>query len=446
MSLLLRRAAGATGGTAGSGGGDDGPPPVDPGFPTSSATWADRLVDIAGVNVHLDYGPSGGYTNVYKTTGLGQSTKDATLAQAFQLLGIRHARDTLITSSTNQRNAANALHTAAGVDFKMACGYGGSIPSISAVQSAIAAYDAGVIESVTPPNEINNNGPADWVARLTSFQADLWNAYGGSGIRVGTGPLTLPKPYNDNFSGQPFQNQCDFIDLHPYPGGQEPANQMDAFITAGRRMATKVPEFSEESYHNATQSTDNHLSAPENVAGIYFARLLLEAWSRGVNRCETYELADQYPEPALTNPQRHFGLFRYGWIPKPAAYAYAHLMFLHADPGSPYSPAPLPIKVGGPSDLRWTIFGKRDGSYVVDFWRAGTSIWTPAKSGAGTAKTVSPQTVTVTLPAEKTLTRYMVDGTPGYSATPYEPRAADIRTDLTVGFNVAAETHVLTIA
>ena len=200
---------------------------------------------------------------------------------------------------------------------------------------------------------------------------------------------------------------------------------MDSFITGSRKMVgTKPIEISENGYHNATASTDNHFPIPEAQAGIYYPRLWLEAFMRGALHWAPYEVADQYPNAARTLLQRWFGLYTYNWTPKLAALAVGRMSRLHADPGSPYAPARLPIRFGAiPSNLKSQLFGKRDGTYVLDLWRT-SSIWTPARAG-GAPVSVSSQNVTIEFPSPTKVTRYL-PSTPAVAgdSTPFVPKAA----------------------
>ena len=97
---------------------------------------------------------------------------------------------------------------------------------------------------------------------------------------------------------------------HMYPGGYKPSNEISQITTAirGSIPTTKPLITTEAGYHNALNTTNGHLPVPEDVAGVYTPRVLLEHYLRGEKRIYTYELIDEFDDPGLTNPEANFGL------------------------------------------------------------------------------------------------------------------------------------------
>ena len=173
--------------------------PVDPTFPTMAAKHSDAFVELAEGNVHLAYGnSSAGETNVYRKDRAGSTTRaasDAMLATAFDELGIRYARETLIVDSTLQRERVVALNAAKGVKFKFTMGYGTNIPSIANVVQEAEFYGPGKVRTFTGPNETDNGGPSNWPALLLDAQTDLWNELHDD-FTIGSPPLALSSHYS----------------------------------------------------------------------------------------------------------------------------------------------------------------------------------------------------------------------------------------------------------
>ena len=112
---------------------------------------------------------------------------------------------------------------------------------------------------------------------------------------------------------------ADYANAHMYPGGYQPSNEVAQISTAVRGVvaATKPLVTTEAGYHNAVNTTNAHLPVPEDVAGVYTPRRPARALSpRATKRVYTYELLDEFDDPAKTNPEANFGLLRRDWTPE----------------------------------------------------------------------------------------------------------------------------------
>lgn len=125
---------------------------------------------------------------------------------------------------------------------------------------------------------------------------------------------------------------------------------------------------------------------PQNIAGRYMPRLLIEQFRAGIRRTYLYELIDCCGES--------YGLLTQDGLPKPAFYAVKSLLTLLADPGPAFTPQDLAYTVSGGSDVRHMLFQKRDGTYFLALWRGVPAYNNETHQAIG----VSPQIVTVTLP------------------------------------------------
>jgi hypothetical protein len=347
------------------------------------AVQADSLVDAYGIGIHLAF--------------LDTPYKDATaVADAISDLGVRHVRDDLYMNNPRQYAGIQTVADR-GIKFNLIMGSPASPDSAAAYVDTVATQlPAGSVESVEGSNEWDLNGTGDWATSLATRQRDLYQA-------TKTNPATADLPvlspalafrWNYVTAGDLSQN-ADYANGHMYPGGYKPSNEVNAITTALRGSIPSKPLITTEAgYHNALNTLNGHLPVPESVASVYTPRVLLEHYLRGEKRVYTYELVDEFDDPALTNPEAHFGLMRRDWTPKPAFTAMKNLLGLLADPGPSFTPEGLPIKVTGfPSDGKYVVTQKRNGQYVVLLWR-DVSIYDPVLK---MPQNVTPTNVTLQL-------------------------------------------------
>ncbi len=178
---------------------------------------------------------------------------------------------------------------------------------------------AGSVESVEGSNEWDINGTANWVTELTQRQKDLYQAAKANPATASLPVLSPALAFKWNYV--PLGDLSQYADIangHMYPGGYKPSNEVSQITTAirGSVPATKPLITTEAGYHNALNTTNGHLPVPEDVAGVYTPRVLLEHYLRGDKRVYTYELLDEFDDPALTNPEAHFGLLHRDFTPE----------------------------------------------------------------------------------------------------------------------------------
>ncbi len=91
---------------------------------------------------------------------------------------------------------------------------------------------------------------------------------------------------------------ADVANAHMYPGGHRPSNQIGRITQAVQESIPGKPLVTTEAgYHNALATTGTHGPVPEDVAGAYLPRLLLEHVLRGEQRMYSYELIDSFDDP-----------------------------------------------------------------------------------------------------------------------------------------------------
>lgn len=347
------------------------------------AVPADSVVDSYGVGIHLNF--------------LDTPYVDyAAVARALADLGVRHVRDDLFLDAPRQYAAIATVAREAGVRFDLILGRPDrpGTPE-DYVRTVADRLPAGAVESLEGINEwdLFGNG-TDWVTAMATWQQRLYTA-------AKTDPATADLPvlapalafrwnYSETGNLTPYADESN---AHMYPGGFPPSNQITQITQAVAQMVRDKPLVTTEAgYHNAMNTTNGHLPVPEDVAGVYLPRLLLEHVLRGEKRVYTYELIDEFDDPGLVDPEAHFGLLRRDWSPKPAYTAMKNLLGLLADPGPSFAPGSLAVTADGlPADAHYLLTQKRGGRFVLLLWR-DASIWDPINQ--------QPQTVT---PADVTL-------------------------------------------
>ena len=305
------------------------------------AVQADSLVDSYGLGIHLGF--------------LDTPYKDATaVADALSGLGVRHVRDDLYMNNPRQYAGIRTVSDR-GIRFDLIMGRPTSPDSAADYVNTVATQLApGSVESVEGSNEYDLSGDPSWVLNLQSRQKALYEATKANPATADLPVLAPALAFKWNYAvAGDLSRYADYANGHMYPGGYKPSNEVSQITSAIRgSIATKPLVTTEAGYHNALNTTNGHLPVPEDVAGAYTPRVLLEHYLRGEKRVYTYELIDEFDDPGLTNPEAHFGLLRHDLSPKPAYTAMKNLLGLLNDPGPAFATTPLPVKVAGYPERR----------------------------------------------------------------------------------------------
>lgn len=333
------------------------------------AVAADEVVDRYGVGIHLNF--------------LDTPYRDAdAVADALAELGVRHVRDDLYLDAPRQY-AAIAKVAERGIRFDLIMGRPGTSAAPADYVEVVAdRLPLSAVESIEGVNEWDLFGPddpAEWVPQLHAWQEGLWTAAKANPATAHLPVLSPALAFRWNYAeAGDLSTYADVANAHMYPGGYQPSNEITRITRAVRESLPDGPLVTTEAgYHNATAAEGNHRGVPEDVAGVYLPRLLLEHVARGEERMYSYELIDSFDDPDLTDPEAHFGLLRHDLTPKPAFTAMRRLLALLADPGPAFEPQALPISATGfPADARYLLTQKRDGRFVLLLWR-DVSIFDP---------------------------------------------------------------------
>lgn len=325
------------------------------------AVPADSVVDGYGVGIHL----------AYLNTPYSNATA---VADALSNLGVRHVRDDLYMNNPLQYAAIRTV-AERGIRFDLITGRPTSPDAPAAYVHTVATQlPKGSVESLEGTNEwdLFSGGSSDWAAQLRQRQEDLYAAAKANPATANLPVLSPALAFRWNYPAVgDLSPYADVANAHMYPGGYEPSNEVARVTAALQGAVSGKPVVATESgYHNALNTTNGHHPVPEDVAGVYMPRLLLEHLRRGEKRVYSYELIDEFDEPGLTDPEAHFGLLRHDLSPKPAYTAMKNLLGLVSDPGPAFSPGSLAVKADGfPADGRYLLTQKRNGEFVLLLWR-----------------------------------------------------------------------------
>lgn len=357
-----------------------------------AARAADSLVDSYGIGIHLPF--------------LDTPYKDATaVADALSDLGVRHVRDDLYMNNPRQYAGIKTVADR-GIKFNLIMGRPTSPESAADYVTTVAdVLPPGSVESIEGTNEWDLSGRPDWVVEMQQRQQELYTAAKANPKTASLPVLAPALAYRWNYvAAGDLSQYADEANGHMYPGGYQPSNEVTRITTAIRgSIATKPLVVTEAGYHNAMNTTNGHLPVPEDVAAVYTPRVLLEHYLRGAKRVYTYELIDEFDDPGLTNPEAHFGLLRRDLTPKPAFTAMKTMLGLVNDPGAPFAPGSLPIKVDGfGGDMRYALMQKRTGQFVLFMWRE-VAVYDPVSQQR---LDVTPSPVTVRFASPKRVTTY----------------------------------------
>jgi hypothetical protein len=344
------------------------------------AAPAAALRDSVGVNVHLSH-VSTPYNNF-------TAVKSALLE-----LGVRHVRDGACAGCTWLFPRIRELG-AAGVRFTMIAGSprnttGTLADNLAAIKGSLLP----AVEAVEGPNEWDISGDPAWAANLRAYQSDLY-------ARVQADPLLRPLTVvgpslvyrSSRATLGDLSASMTVGNLHPYPGGQAPAKNLDSELALASTVSASKPVMATETgYHNALATTGTHPPIDEANAGVYTERLPLDYYARGIRRTFIYQLLDEKPDPGNADMQQHFGLLRNDLSHKPAYDALKALLANVGD-GTPSTPRSLRFDlVGGDTSLRQLLFARSDGAFSLVLWR-DVKIWDTV---ARTPIPVGPTKVTV---------------------------------------------------
>ena len=317
---------------------------------------AEGLVDSIGVTVHFSY------------VDTAYARRAEVLARAREL-GIRHLRDAVPTVAVPLETALPEA-ARAGFDLTLITDVGRDPEADVSRSVELLGGDIAAFES---PNELDNRGDPGWAGELASFVPALDDAVRRYAPRV---PLLGPSLVDPSNRAELSSALPGAFNGHPYAAGGPPEPTLAVAVGEARAGAKGRPVyFTELGYHDALVATTGQPPASQQAAAVYLPRALVDAYGAGVRRTFVYELLDEKPDPALSDPEQHFGLLRNDLSAKPAYTALKTMIAaLRSSPGRGAGPLGWDVRPGDAPDLQRLTLKRRDGSRVLALWRA-VSVW-----------------------------------------------------------------------
>jgi hypothetical protein len=197
---------------------------------TETPRTAASFIESIGVNTHAAAWASA-YGNIPE------------LESRLEELGVRHIRDAAIPG-----------HTWEYAIFRNLAAHG--IKSTLILSEEIMAEDhqiiekelAGAVDGVEGPNEYDNEGNANWAARLRVIESEIWHSYREEGELSGLSILgpALTRPDSMEELGN-VSAYYDFANFHPYPGAEPPEMYIQREISKLRPYVGSRPLIASES-------------------------------------------------------------------------------------------------------------------------------------------------------------------------------------------------------
>ncbi len=343
---------------------------VSPGWAASVRALDGRgFVDSVGLNVHTSF-----LDTAYVRPNL--------VLAALQQLHVRHVRDGLDAPSLDAPSRAwQAFYFGVlgsnGIRGDLIAGRPDSGQTVVGGYASEAGALGGFVEAVEGPNEYDLSGASGWSATVRDYQSRLFAAVHGTSSLQGVPVLgpSFGNPQNMLAAGD-LSRISDVANVHAYPGGQAPTGAgVDAYLSGAHvAWGSRPVVFSETGYHNAMLDSGG---VSERAAAAYIPRLVMLAYQHGVTRTYLYELVDEKPDSYGFSRDKHFGLFRNDFSPKPAAMALGKLLSLADGPQGSAQPRSLDYTLSGATtSVQQLLLKRSDGSYALMLWQ-DASVWDP---------------------------------------------------------------------
>ncbi|MEI2778934.1 MAG: hypothetical protein V9G19_23800 [Tetrasphaera sp.] len=327
------------------------------------------------------------------STGKGAYGQHDEILRALKAIGATWIRTRIHTGNRNQLSWLNQIGSS-GIKINGLIDIPGGKDSPEALVAMVGSSLRGKMMSLEGPNEWNLQGGSNWVSEVVSYQTRLWKAVqnnsGTRGLKVAGPALGMRKGFSE------LGNRASIMDwgnIHLYTGGYVPGYRTDDTLRQQRIVSGSKPIIvTETGWHNAKDWHGPHYYTPEDVAGLYAPRLLLEYFIRNVPKLSLYELIDEVG--ARNSREAHFGLVRANFSRKPVFDALANLRtIVSRQYRTTGRPDPLQFSFrGGPSDLRSALVNRGDGRSLLFLWRSQCSVYEPKSR-----KRLNPAPATATI-------------------------------------------------
>lgn len=399
----------------------DSTDPLD--LPLVKAKSADSFVDSVGVNVHIGY-LGGVYSTEYESI----------IKPKLLELGIRHVRDKAVVVESDgwMEKVYGRMDELAGLGMKFTLINEPSPDSPSNYETVthldrlfqfLSPTGIAAMEGI---NEHDLSGNTNWRDEIQTFQRALYR-YTKENPTIShasvLGP-SLGRPGRSSDVG----DLSAFMDagvMHPYPGGEEPLQNLDYHIENLKPLSGARPLLATESgYHTAGEYSGTHPSVSESAMGKYIPRLFLQYFKEGIKRTFSYEFIDQGSDP--TDKEENFGLLRTDGYEKPAFTSLKNLLNLLSDPGVSFEPGSLAYSISGDLEkIEEILLQKRDGRFYIILWQEVSSYDLTAREDIAAL----PRTLTITLGTTADVTIYQPYKSPTHVAQYQNARKWEINVE-----------------
>ncbi len=246
------------------------------------------------------------------------------------------------------------------------------------------------VEGMNEPNHNRDGSPVrpDWAAAAVAYQKVIWDfvtttpalshvSVVGPSLQMGG---TDPYVDFEALAAAGLPGLMHYAGMHSYPGGLKPDSKVDTRLGYVRDAWGAVPTWvSETGYTNAMNAPMvGPRPVPTDVSAAYGPRSLMDYYTRGCNSAR-YELLSE-PDPTNAEPEYSYGLLNCPsndpatWTVKPEYEVMRDLLGALKDPAPTYTPSPVPLQVTAPSNVKWLLTAKADGTTTL-YAYLNASIW-----------------------------------------------------------------------
>ena len=295
--------------------------------------------------------------------------------KGLKYLGVRLLRDNAPTTSSQlQRYKAMAR---AGFQFTFMIHEDMNAQILNS--SSLAMAYAGSVTAIEGPNEVNNE-PVTYSGLTGTVGAQ---AYQKALYELVKSNSYLGKLPVLNFTDYPdASGRADAGNFHSYAKravDPDPTLWFDAKNQSGSMPA--MPLWCTETGFY-TMTGDDGVS--EAVQADYIIESLAYNATRAIAKTYLYELVDEKADSTVpTDTKKHYGLFRTGFVPKPAAMQLHNLLAFIQDEGQlagTFTPKTFNVTFSNKA-VKNILVAKSDGSYVLLFW-IEQALWNPVSQAA----------------------------------------------------------------
>jgi hypothetical protein len=342
---------------------------------------APRLIDMIGINTHLQQLDSA-YGDLPK------------VLQLFKFLGVARARD-VVPSGNALGIVRRMIYDKIRFNFFIPTGWekGRTIGFLKSLEANVP----GSVASIEGYNEINNhevqfNGRSGPIAAFSGQQA-IYKAIKDDDILKHKPVLDLSgfemmeAPKSE--ARLTLSGYADVMNLHVYAqNGSQPGNWIrDGVPDIYRAMSARPPKaITEFGYASLPQDGWQVIGVDERTQAKGLLNGIFDAALAGFDWIYLYELVDQRFDASSQNRELHFGLFKYDYRPKLAAFAIRNMIAVLNEDAQPATSkasdfsGKVDIHVNhAPGDVavRTLRIQKHNGALIVAVWRE-TPFWNRA--------------------------------------------------------------------